>query len=187
MNYYGPKELAASFRTVRNNTITVAQDIPEEKYSFQTAPGARTVAQTFRHMAAAPRLALQIHRVERRRTLEGFDFPGFMAASIAAEQADTSKAQIIEMLRTSGDDIAGWLGGLTDEFLAEEVVFPQGMMPPAKTRFEMLLGMKEHEMHHRGQLMMIERMLGVVPHLTRQMQERIAAMQAQAQVGKAGA
>jgi len=187
MTYYGPKELAASFRTVRNNTITVAQDIPEDKYSFQTAPGARTVAQTLRHIAAAPRLALQIHRAERRRTIEGFDFPSFMASSIAAEQADTSKAQIVETLRTSGDDIADWLGGLTDDFLAEEVSFPQGMMPPTKTRFEMLLGLKEHEMHHRAQLMMIERMVGVVPHLTRQMQERIAAMQAQAQAGKAGA
>ena len=48
------------------------------------------------------------------------------------------------------------------------------MMPPTKTRFEMLLGGKEHEMHHRGQLMLIERMLGIVPHLTRQMQERMA-------------
>jgi uncharacterized damage-inducible protein DinB len=38
-------------------------------------------------------------------------------------------------------------------------------------------------MHHRGQLMMMERMLGIVPHLTRQMMERIAAMQA----SKAGA
>jgi uncharacterized damage-inducible protein DinB len=34
-------------------------------------------------------------------------------------------------------------------------------------------------MHHRGQLMLIERILGIVPHLTRQMQERIAQMQAQ--------
>jgi hypothetical protein len=30
--------------------------------------------------------------------------------------------------------------------------------------------------HHRGQLMLIERMLGIVPHLTRQMQERMAAV-----------
>jgi uncharacterized damage-inducible protein DinB len=49
------------------------------------------------------------------------------------------------------------------------------MTPPSKTRFEMLLSTKEHEMHHRGQLMLIERMLGIVPHLTRQMQERMAA------------
>jgi uncharacterized damage-inducible protein DinB len=48
----------------------------------------------------------------------------------------------------------------------------------------MLLGAKEHEMHHRGQLMLIERMLGIVPHLTRQMEERWARMQAQAAATK---
>ena len=36
-------------------------------------------------------------------------------------------------------------------------------------------------MHHRGQLMTMERMIGHVPHLTRQMQERMAQMQAAAQ------
>jgi len=35
-------------------------------------------------------------------------------------------------------------------------------------------------MHHRGQLMMLQRMVGVVPHLTRQMQERMAARAAAA-------
>jgi len=35
----------------------------------------------------------------------------------------------------------------------------------------MILGTKEHEMHHRAQLMVIERLLGIVPHLTRQRQE----------------
>jgi uncharacterized damage-inducible protein DinB len=39
----------------------------------------------------------------------------------------------------------------------------------------MLLSVKEHEMHHRGQLMLIERIIGIVPHLTREMQARMAA------------
>jgi hypothetical protein len=30
-------------------------------------------------------------------------------------------------------------------------------------------------MHHRGQLMLIERIIGIVPHLTRDMQARISA------------
>jgi len=47
--------------------------------------------------------------------------------------------------------------------------------PPTKSRFEMLLSPKEHEMHHRAQLMLVERMVGIVPHLTRQAQERMAA------------
>jgi uncharacterized damage-inducible protein DinB len=51
----------------------------------------------------------------------------------------------------------------------------------------MLLGAKEHEMHHRGQLMMFQRMIGQVPHLTRQMQERMAARaQASPQPQEAG-
>ena len=45
----------------------------------------------------------------------------------------------------------------------------------------MIMSVKEHEMHHRGQLMLIERMLGIVPHLTRQMQQRMAQVQPQAQ------
>jgi uncharacterized damage-inducible protein DinB len=35
-------------------------------------------------------------------------------------------------------------------------------------------------MHHRGQLMLIERLLGITPHLTRENQARRASMQAAA-------
>ena len=62
---------------------------------------------------------------------------------------------------------------------------PPGAEPATKSRFEMLLGPKEHEMHHRGQLTVLQRMIGVVPHLTRQMQERMARMQAQASAQRA--
>jgi uncharacterized damage-inducible protein DinB len=67
--------------------------------------------------------------------------------------------------------------------LGEQVEYPEGMEPRMKSRFEMLSAPKEHEMHHRGQLMVVERMLGITPHLTRQMQERIASMQS-AQSGR---
>ncbi|HEY1213017.1 MAG TPA: hypothetical protein VGE93_05235 [Bryobacteraceae bacterium] len=43
--------------------------------------------------------------------------------------------------------------------------------------------MKEQEMHHRGQLMLIERMLGITPHLARENQARRAAMQAGRRTG----
>jgi len=68
---------------------------------------------------------------------------------------------------------------VSDEFLAEHVHFPAPMQPPSKSRFEMLLGVKEHEMHHRGQLMLAERLIGIVPHLTREMEERRAQFEAQ--------
>jgi sirohydrochlorin ferrochelatase len=34
-------------------------------------------------------------------------------------------------------------------------------------------------MHHRAQLMLMERMIGIVPHLTRASQERMAQFMAQ--------
>ncbi|MGH9144082.1 MAG: DinB family protein, partial [Vicinamibacterales bacterium] len=85
----------------------------------------------------------------------------------------------IAFLRSEGDTFASFLEGLPESFLAEQLAMAPGMQPPSKSRFEMLLGAKEHEMHHRAQLMTMQRMIGQVPHLTRQMQERMAAMAAQ--------
>ena len=180
MNYYGAKDLASSFRTVRKNTITIAEEIGEQHYGFSPAPEVRTVAQTLVHIALSPRMAYQIHGVERRTKMEGFDFPGFLQKIIAEEKIQRNKAQIIAFLREEGEKIAGWMDGVSDDFLAERIPMPPGMQPASKTRFEMLLGIKEHEMHHRGQLMLIERMVGIVPHLTREMQTRMAQMNAQA-------
>jgi uncharacterized damage-inducible protein DinB len=178
MTYYGPKEMAASFRTVRGNTIQIAEEIPEASYGFRPAPGCRSVAETLVHIAVGPRFQEQVHLTERRDTLVGFDFFGFMGKQLAEEQGARSKAQIVEMLRVEGEKYAQALAGLSEAFLAESVQFAPGMVPPAKSRFEMLLSPKEHEMHHRAQLMLVERMLGQVPHLTRHMQERVAAMKA---------
>jgi uncharacterized damage-inducible protein DinB len=174
MNYYGAKELADSLRTVRKNTLIIAEEIPEDQYGFRAAPETRTIAQLLTHIAVVQRMPEQIHSIERRTTLEGFDFPGMMRSIVAEEQNPRSKAQIIALMRDEGERWAKWLESQSDDFLAERVTFPAGMTPPTKTRFEMLLGTKEHEMHHRGQLMLIERMLGIVPHLTRHMQERMA-------------
>ena len=177
MNYYSAKELAAAFRTVRNNTVKIAEEIPEDKYSFQAASESRTVAQTLVHIATGTRFATLVHGEQKLKTLAGFNFYSFMHPILAEEQKPRTKAGIVKLLRDSGDQFAKWLEGLSDAFLGEQVSFPEGVQPPTKTRFEMLLGVKEHEMHHRAQLMVLERMLGIIPHLTREQQARMAAMQ----------
>lgn len=178
MTYYGATELAAAFRTVRNNTIQIAEEIPENQYGFQAAPGVRTVAQTLVHIANAYRFNYQVHGVEKRTSMQGFDFPAFIAGLIAEENQPRTKAEIIRLLKDNGDAAEKWLGSLSEDFLAETVAMPPHAQPSAKSRYEMLSGIKEHEMHHRAQLMLIQRMLGITPHLTRQQQERFAAMQA---------
>jgi uncharacterized damage-inducible protein DinB len=175
LNCYGSKELARSFRTVRKNTITIAQDFPEEKYSFRAAPGTRSVGELLAHISLAYGFQYQIHAQEARTSLAGFDFQALMQRLGAEEKVQRSKDQTLELLSTSGEKWAGWLEGLSDAFLAEKVEMPVGAQPSSKSRFEMILSVKEHEMHHRGQLMLIERIVGIVPHLTREMQARFAA------------
>jgi uncharacterized damage-inducible protein DinB len=175
MTHYGGKELASAFRTVRKNTIQVADDIPESKYNFVPAPDVRSVARMLTHIAIATRIFEEVHK-KRLTTLAGFDFFGTLDRFAAEEAKPRSKAEILALLRTEGEQFAAWMETLSPEFLAETVSEPDGKT--AKTRFERLLGAKEHEMHHRGQLMLIQRQLGIVPHLTRQFNERAAQMRA---------
>jgi uncharacterized damage-inducible protein DinB len=179
MTYYGSKELAAAFRTVRANTVQIAQDIPEDKYGFRAAPDSRTIAQTLAHIAVGT--GFQHHVQSNKITdLKAVNFMELMRKSGAEENKPRTKAELIAFLTSEGDTFAAFLESLPESFLAEPVTMPPGASPATKSRFEMLLSPKEHEMHHRGQLMTLERMVGVTPHLTRNMQERMAKMAAQA-------
>lgn len=180
MNYYGAKELAASCRVVRKNTLVIANEIPADKYSFRAAENTRSVGELLMHISLLHSFQFQIQSVERRTTLDGFNFPEMMQRLMTEEKAPHTKEQVIEMLKTSGEKWASFVEGLTDSFLGEQVAMPAVMNNPPKSRFEMILGVKEHEMHHRGQLMLIERIIGIVPHLTREMQARMAAIPAKA-------
>jgi len=182
---YGPTEMANAFRTVRKNTLQIAEEIPEQQYDFVPAPGVRTVSDLLRHMAFAPLFWLDMQRDKRVTTLQGYDFGVILGRLSSLEQQPKTKAEIVDLLKTEGEMFASWLESLSTDFLAETFTDPMGQNP--KTRFENLLSVKEHEMHHRGQLMLIQRMLGITPHLTRQREERARARQATARPATAGA
>ncbi len=171
MNYYGSKDMADSWRTVRKNTVQVAEDIPEEKYTFRAAPDTMSVGEILAHLATTPHWAIQCHFVEKMSSVAMEDFGKWMGEVGAASKTLTSKAAIVDALKTNGEAVATGLEAMTDAQLGEKVGLPMG----DKTRFEMLLGLKEHEMHHRAQLFLIERMIGIVPHLTRARQAAQAA------------
>jgi len=183
MNYYGARELADSFRTVRKNTILLAEDIPEDKYSFAAAPDVRTIEKLLVHIAISHWWQDQIH-LDKRTSMEGIDFQALIQRVTEEEGRSHTKTDVVDMLRKEGEIWANFVAGLSEDFLSQTIVNMPGGTPPTRTRFEMILSAKEHEMHHRGQLMLIQRMIGIVPHLTRAMQERMAQMQLQTQKKK---
>ena len=177
MTYYGGKQLADAFRTVRKNTVQIANDIPEDKYGFKPAPDSRSAGETLVHIALSPTFATHVH-MNKISDMSKVNFQELSSKVIADQAKPRSKAEIVALLEDEGNRFASYMADLSDPFLAEMVTLMPGRDQEAKSRFELLLGVKEHEMHHRAQLMVIERMIGIVPHLTRQMQERMAQWQA---------
>src|SRR5581483_616498 len=105
MHGYNGKDLARSFRTVRQNTIQIAEEIPEDKYDFRPSEGTRSVAETLRHIACSFMWVPDVHG--NRVTQLNFEmFRDGMAKQAQAEAALKTKADILGALRTNGETIA---------------------------------------------------------------------------------
>lgn len=173
MTYYGARELEASFRTVRKNTIAIAEEIPAEQYGFKATPEVRSVGEMLAHIATALRWQQEVHT-------QGIDyidfalFGGYMQMAALAAQELRTKEQIVAALKESGEEFAAFLGALSEDQLAQIVSFPPPIEPATKSRLQLLVSAREHELHHRAQLMLVQRLLGIVPHLTRQREAMMA-------------
>jgi uncharacterized damage-inducible protein DinB len=171
MSLYAIPQLADSFRAVRRNTIQVAEEIPEADYQFRPARESRSVAETLVHIAWLGKADRVMHEGTPLGSFEGFDFAAFLESSEVEEARERSKAEIIDLLRTEGDRWARWIEQLPESYIAEPFRLPDGR---TVSRFELLLGSKEHELQHRAQLTVIQRLLGLVPHFTRALPPRRA-------------
>ena len=160
---YGARELADSKRAVRRNTMLIAEDIPESEFGFQATPATRSVAATLVHIAWLPGFDRLIHEELHLDSLEGFDFAALLERSAVEEKRSRTRTEILELLRTEGERSASWVEQLPEPFLAERVRLPGG---GSTSRFEMLMATKEHELQHRAQLTVLQRMLGLVPRVT---------------------
>jgi uncharacterized damage-inducible protein DinB len=172
MTYYSAADLANAFRTVRKNTLLVAHDIPADKFDYRATNDTRSVGETLAHVAANTTWVHKLHGVDKAAALGQQEFGKYIGEANAIAAGLTTRDAIIAALETNGKAFGDWLASLDDATLAQRVEFTPPIQPASKTRFEMLLGAKEHEMHHRAQLMLIQRILGVVPHLTRARQAR---------------
>ncbi len=175
MTSYSGTDFGRAFRTVRKNTIQVAMDIPAGQWGFRATPESMSVHEMLAHLAASTTWQLKLHGQDKKTFVTFEDFGAYIGAAKAFEQAMDTRDAVLRALEVDGETFAAFLDGLSESDLAERVGFPAPLDPPSKTRFEMLMGTKEHEMHHRAQLMVCQRLVGVVPHLTRARQARTAA------------
>ena len=91
MNYYGAKDMAESFRTVRRNTLQIAQDIPEDKYGFKRDGGVDERRRGARPRRRATLWSVRAHAVDKKTTITFEDFGAYMARTPRSEKALTAK------------------------------------------------------------------------------------------------
>ncbi|MEP6819291.1 MAG: DinB family protein [bacterium] len=162
--------LVQSWSEVRTGLINEASQIPEEKFSFRATPETRSVAEILQHIVQAQKaLVGEACREDTNLMRQSLaDHINEYAPDVAAV---TDKVGLLELLRSSIEPakatILGYGDGLQQNmrrFDGKEV-----------TKFDFLNFAVAHEMYHRGQLTVYERLLGVEPALTQYFNKRFAA------------
>src|ERR1044071_49695 len=102
MTYYSGRDLANAFRIVRKNTVQIASDIPEDKYSFRATQDTRTVGEILAHVAAQTTWVQKMHGVDKRAHVTFENFGAYMQEVGAIEAGLKSKSAIVKALETNG-------------------------------------------------------------------------------------
>ena len=113
--YYGAKNLAESLRTVRKNTLAIAEDIPEDKYAYRVTPDVMSVREMLAHLAVSPMWQIDVHSTKK---MDSVDFAFFGARQ---QQAD-SFGMVLNARGRIHDDQVDVVSGLNLDQAVSDVV-----------------------------------------------------------------
>jgi uncharacterized damage-inducible protein DinB len=162
--------LLGHWKNARSGFITEIERIPEDKFTFRPTPETRTVAELVQHVIGAQKFFVgETCRPDTNLLRRQFS----EHAKAYAEGSDgvTDKNQLIELMRSSMDEAEKTITSHADG-LNETMTGLDGR-PLSKLSF-LMFGMS-HEMYHRGQFTVYERLLNVEPALTEMFRKMTAA------------
>jgi uncharacterized damage-inducible protein DinB len=159
------EEAIRNWENERAGVIAEVEGIPEDRFDFRPDEGARSVRELAVHIAEAGlTLAAEILRTD------GSFLRFFEPRSARPRPAARSKAEILDLLRTSGAETAARLRDAGESLATRDIRTFHG----EETALTALWFAVGHEMYHCGQLASYARSIGHVPALTRKLQEMLA-------------
>ncbi len=163
--------LVNTWKEFRKGLIAEVEQIPEDKFDFRATPETRSIAEILQHIVEVQKMLIgEAGRAEGNMRRQSFaDHVKEYAPEV---HTITDKNGLLEMLRSSmevceanvrsnNDLMQGSMGGI------------DGTPTP---KLKVVNFAMSHEMYHRGQLTVYERLINLEPALTRQ----FAKMTAQA-------
>jgi uncharacterized damage-inducible protein DinB len=146
MNNAQLDQFIKSWNRIHNQTARVMGAAPDDKLDWRPAEGMFALRELICHFPQAELLIV-------RSALAG------SAQKSELDLSGLNVSQIVETFNHQHDRLAEEVSRLSADQLKEEVDFFGRKMP----RLALLIGMTEHEIHHRGQLFVYLRLLGVKP------------------------
>ena len=160
-----------TWKEFRKGLIAEVEQIPEDKFSFRATPETRSIAELLQHIIEVQKMLIgEACRADANMRRQSFaDHVQEYAPEV---KAVTGKNGLLELLRSSMEVCEASLRS-NDDLMNGEMGGIDGKPVP---KLKVVNFAMSHEMYHRGQLTVYERLLNLEPALTRQ----FAKMTAQA-------
>ena len=149
------------WREVRNGLIDEANQIPAEKFSFQPTPDTRSVKQLLQHLVESQKFLVGEACRSDTNLMRGSFADNVKLYAPNVREVD-DKDELLNLLRASMDDTASQLTSAADEMKNTMKRFDGKEM----NKLAFMSFAIAHEMYHRGQLTVYERLLNIQPALT---------------------
>jgi uncharacterized damage-inducible protein DinB len=162
--------LIALWKDVRSGLIQEAERIPADQYSFRATGETRSVAEVLQHIIQSERFLIgETCREDCNLMRQSFaDHIKEYGAGVANV---SDKEELLALLQSSMEQSMATLESFKDK-LDDSMTRFDGRQT---TKLAFLTFAMSHEMYHRGQLTVYERLLNIEPVLTERLKKLFAA------------
>lgn len=155
------ENIIESWKEVRSGLIEEANQIPADKFDFKPAPESRSVKQLLQHMVESQKF-LVAEACRPDTNLMRHSFAESFKQYAPGVRDVNDKEELLNLLRTTMEESGDKLRAAADEMQKSMKRFDGKEM----SKLGFMSFAIAHEMYHRGQLTVYERLLNIEPALT---------------------
>ena len=165
------EELLDFWKEVRAGLIAELAQIPAEQFGFQAAPESRSVAGIIRHIVEVQKFSTdELCRPDT--DFKRLPIRELVERHAAEAHSGGDKEELIGSLKSTMESAEATFRAFGEEALREKV---QGLDGRTISKLVFLYFYITHEMYHRGQISVYERLMQIEPALTAKLREFLAA------------
>ena len=155
------ENIIESWTEVRTGLIDEANQIPADKFTFQPVPESRSVRELLQHLIESQKFLVGEACRPDTNLMRG-SFAENVKSYAPGVREVNDKDELLNLLRTTMEESAEKLRGAADEMRNTMKRFDGKEM----SKLGFMSFAIAHEMYHRGQLTVYERLLNIQPALT---------------------